>query len=87
MCLRADLLLSFLLAALVAAAAAVCCHAPAAAPAVSRVLVMLLLLRTCNEQLVQNVVRFMEVEDEVQLTHVAKVHVQHLAAQQQLHGS
>ncbi len=33
---------------------------------------------TCNQQLIQNVVCLVEVKDEVQLTHVAKVAVQHL---------
>jgi hypothetical protein len=62
---------------------------PAPAPAATAVscVLVLLLLRTCDEQLVQDVVCFVEVEDEVQLTHVAKVHVQHLAAQQQSHVS
>jgi hypothetical protein len=32
--------------------------------------------RTRNQQLVQNIVRLVEVEYEVQLTHIAKVHVQ-----------
>jgi hypothetical protein len=52
-------------------------------PTIQCLLLLLLLWLTsltCYEQLVQYIVGLVEVEDQVKLTHVAKVHVQHLAA-------